>query len=134
MIEAGEKLYPDTAAHGREAIRQNLRSAKEDWEKLFSSLNDTQRRVDSFLLQWSSYAEGQDQLVRWIGDTEATLRGDVDLKNTLQEKRMQLQNHRVGEVLDKAFFLRKIVCVFFSINPYHVKPVNLLLRPFFTEK
>ena len=96
MIEAGEKLYPDTAAHGREAIRQNLRSAKEDWEKLFSSLNDTQRRVDSFLLQWSSYAEGQDQLVRWIGDTEATLRADVDLKNTLQEKRMQLQNHRVG--------------------------------------
>ena len=129
MIEAGEKLYPDTAAHGRETIRQNLRSAKEDWEKLFSSLNDTQRRVDSFLLQWSSYAEGQDQLVRWIGDTEATLRGDVDLKNTLQEKRMQLQNHRVGEVLDKTFFLRKIVIFFFffSINPSHVKHVNLLI-------
>lgn len=94
-IEAGEKLYPDTAAAGREKVRQNLRTAKEDWERLFNALNDTQRRVDNFLLQWTSYAEGQDQLVRWLGDTEATLRADVDLKNTLQEKRMQLQNHRV---------------------------------------
>lgn len=94
-VEAGERLYPDTAAAGREKVRQTLRSAKEDWERLFSALNDTQRRVDNFLLQWSSYAEGQDQLQRWLGDTEASLRADLDLKNTLQEKRMQLQNSRV---------------------------------------
>ena len=94
-IEAGEKLYPDTAAAGREAVRQSLRTAKEDWERLFSALNDSQRRVDNFLLQWSSYAEGQDQLVRWLADTESTMQGDTDLKNTLQEKRMQLQNTRV---------------------------------------
>lgn len=94
--EAGEKLYPDTAAAGREKVRQSLRSAKEDWDRLFSALSDTQRRVDNFLLQWTSYAEGQDQLVRWLGDTEATVRGDTDLKNTLQEKRMQLQNQRVS--------------------------------------
>ena len=98
-IEAGEKLYPDTAAAGREKVRQNLRSAKEDWERLFSALNDTQRRVDNFLLQWMSYAEGQDNLVRWLGDTENIVRGDTDMKNTLQEKRMQLQNQRVCDIV-----------------------------------
>lgn len=95
-IEAGEKLYPDTAAAGREKVRQSLRTAKEDWERLFSAINDTQRRVDSSLLQWMSYAEGQDQLVRWLADSESAIRADTDLKNTLQEKRMQLQNQRVG--------------------------------------
>jgi hypothetical protein len=38
-------------------------------------------------MQWSSYADGQDQLIKWMVDTEAALRADVELKNTLQEKR-----------------------------------------------
>jgi nesprin-1 len=94
-IEAGEKLYPDTAAGGREKVRQELRTSKDDWDRLFTGLSDTQRKVDSFLMQWSSYADGQDQLIKWMVDTEAALRADVELKNTLQEKRLQLQNLRV---------------------------------------
>ena len=94
-IEAGERLYPDTAGPGRERVRQDIRACKESWERLFAGLNDAQRKVDAFLLQWSSYADGQDQLMRWLGDTEGVLRSDVEVKNTLQEKRLQLQNHRV---------------------------------------
>ncbi|CAC5416625.1 SYNE1 [Mytilus coruscus] len=45
-------------------------------------------------MQWPSYADGQDHLMKWMVDTEAALRADVDLKNTLQEKRLQLQNLR----------------------------------------
>ena len=71
--------------------------AKQDWENLFSGLNDAQRRVDSDLNKWSSYTDQQDQLVRWMTETEAALRADTDLRNTLQEKRMQLQTHRVSE-------------------------------------
>nr|KAG5692778.1 hypothetical protein BaRGS_009394 [Batillaria attramentaria] len=93
-IESGEKLYPDTAATGREKVRQDLRRAKEDWERLFSGLNEAQRRVDAFLMQWTSYVDGQDSLTRWMGETEAALRADMDLRNTLQEKRQQLQNYR----------------------------------------
>ncbi|XP_076442566.1 muscle-specific protein 300 kDa-like isoform X3 [Babylonia areolata] len=93
-IESGEKLYPDTAASGREKVRQDLRRAKEDWERLFSGLNEAQRRVDAFLMQWTSYVDGQDSLTRWMSDTEATLRADMDLRNTLQEKRQQLQKYR----------------------------------------
>lgn len=98
-IESGEKLYPDTAAAGREKVRAELRVAKQDWDNLFSNLNDAQRKVDSFLIQWSSYADGQDQLLRWMSETEAALRTDVDLRNTLQEKRVQLQNNRVSDTV-----------------------------------
>lgn len=94
-LEAGEKLYPDTASAGREKVRQDLRRAKEDWENLFSGLNEAQRRVDAFLMQWTSYVDGQDSLTRWMSETEAALRADTDLRNTLQEKRQQLQNYRV---------------------------------------
>ncbi|XP_012935204.2 nesprin-1-like, partial [Aplysia californica] len=94
-VESGEKLYPDTASAGREKVRGELRMAKQDWENLFSGLNDAQRRVDSYLMQWSSYTDQQDQLMRWMAETEAALRADVDLRNTLQEKRLQLQTHRV---------------------------------------
>ncbi|XP_025103982.1 nesprin-1-like isoform X4 [Pomacea canaliculata] len=93
-LEAGEKLYPDTASAGREKVRQDLRRAKEDWENLFSGLNEAQRRVDAFLMQWTSYVDGQDSLTRWMSETEAALRADTDLRNTLQEKRQQLQNYR----------------------------------------
>ncbi|KAL5008450.1 hypothetical protein ScPMuIL_014031 [Solemya velum] len=93
-IEAGEKLYPDTASSGRDKIRQELRTAKEDWDRLFSNLGDAQRKVDSFLLQWSSYSDSQGQVLRWITETEGALRADLDPKNTLQEKRKQLQNQR----------------------------------------
>lgn len=110
-IESGEKLYPDTAAAGREKVRQSLRSAKEDWERLFSALNDTQRSVDNFLLQWSSYSEGQNKLLGWLTDTEATLRADVDLKSTLQEKRMQLQNHRVSHCKNYLHYLNLVKCI-----------------------
>jgi nesprin-1 len=94
--ESGEKLYPDTAAAGRDKVRQELRRAKEDWERLFSGLNEAQRRVDAFLMQWTSYVDGQESLTRWMSETEAALRADMDLRNTLQEKRQQLQNYRVS--------------------------------------
>jgi len=95
-VETGERLYPDTAASGREKVRQELRLCKDEWDRLFNSLSDTQRKVESYLMQWSSYSDGQDQLMRWMTETEEALRSDVDLKNTLQEKRMKLQNNRVS--------------------------------------
>ncbi|CAL1544282.1 unnamed protein product [Lymnaea stagnalis] len=93
-LESGEKLYPDTAGNGREKVRGELRVAKQDWENFLSGLTDAQRHMDSYLHQWSSYTDGQDQMLRWMAETEAALRADVDLKNTLQEKRLQLQTHR----------------------------------------
>ncbi|KAH9507324.1 hypothetical protein Btru_056910, partial [Bulinus truncatus] len=93
-LESGEKLSPDTAAVGREKVRAELRSAKQDWEDFLTGLNDAQRHVDSYLHQWSSYTDGQDQMLRWMAETEAALRADVDLKNTLQEKRILLQTQR----------------------------------------
>ncbi|XP_074648980.1 muscle-specific protein 300 kDa-like isoform X3 [Tubulanus polymorphus] len=93
-VEFGEKLYPDTASPGRDKIRQDLRTAKEDWDHLLNSMNDAQRKFESFLNQLENYSETQEQLLKWISDTEYVLQSELEPKNTLAEKREQLHTHR----------------------------------------
>ena len=95
-IEAGEKLYPDTASAGRERIRQQLRTAKDVWDSLLGDLNELQRRYDNVTSQWSTFREGQEILEKWMLEVETWIRTDTDLRNTLQEKRSQLQNNKVS--------------------------------------
>lgn len=47
--EAGEKLYPNTAADGREIIRQQLRTLKTDWDSLYDEVTATQRNLEVML-------------------------------------------------------------------------------------
>uniref|UniRef100_A0A2C9KCB0 Calponin-homology (CH) domain-containing protein n=1 Tax=Biomphalaria glabrata TaxID=6526 RepID=A0A2C9KCB0_BIOGL len=121
-LESGEKLSPDTAAVGREKVRGELRGAKQEWEDFLAGLNDAQRHVDSYMHQWSSYTDGQDQMLRWMAETEAALRADVELKNTLQEKRVQLQAQRPNNLLTPISLLKAVIdnkCTF------HLKMFNL---------
>ena len=94
-MESGEKLYPSTATEGRDIIRQELRTLRDQWEQVCDLLSDTQHKLDSCLLQWSSYDENFEQFQKWLLDTEIQLKEDTDLKATLPDKKAQLQNHRV---------------------------------------
>ena len=38
VLEMGEKLYPDTASTGRDKIRNQLRTAKDVWDRLQADL------------------------------------------------------------------------------------------------
>ena len=96
--ESGEKLYPNTSADGREGIRQELRLLQADWENYCDSLNDLQRHLETSLMQWSSYEDGYENLLKWIQDMEYSLKSDMELKTTLQEKKTMLQQCRVCAV------------------------------------
>lgn len=102
-VESGEKLYPSTASEGRDLIRQELRTLRDQWEQLCDQLSDTQRKLDSCLVQWSSYDENFEQFQKWLLDTEIQLKEDTDLKSTLPDKKAQLQGHRVS-ILQSNFF------------------------------
>ncbi|KAH9507321.1 hypothetical protein Btru_056906 [Bulinus truncatus] len=62
----GEALPRHSCCWREEEIRAELRSAKQDWEDFLTGLNDAQRHVDSYLHQWSSYTDGQDQMLRLV--------------------------------------------------------------------
>lgn len=97
-------MYPSTASEGRDIIRQELRGLREQWEQACDVLGETQRKLDTTLLQWSSYDENFEQFQKWLLDTEIKLREDTDLKATLPDKKAQLQNHRVNSILQSNLY------------------------------
>ena len=51
-------------------------------------------RLYSF--QWATFHDLYNQLEKWVQDTERIVVADVELKNTLPEKKAQLQHYRVS--------------------------------------
>lgn len=100
-LECGEKLYPNTSNEGREGIRRELRSLREMWETFNDSLNETQRQLESNRMQWSSFDDNYEQLMKWIADCESQSMKNIELKNTLQEKKSMMQHYRVSIVAGK---------------------------------
>ena len=95
MIEAGEKLYPNTATDGREKVRQELRQMKMAWESLFDDLSSAQRKLEVALVQWTTFDDSYGQVEQWLRDAEMQLEGQIPLRSTLEEKKTQLQNFKV---------------------------------------
>ena len=94
-LEKGEFLYPQTAAEGRDIVRHELRQLRERWESLGDSLSDTQRSLEVSSLQLSSYEENFGQFNNWLKESQSNLQSEAELKATLPEKKIQLQNHKV---------------------------------------
>lgn len=95
VVESGERLYPNTAAEGREVIRQELRQLKLGWESLFDDLSAAQRKLEVALVQWTSFDDSYGQVEHWLRDMESQLEGQLPLRSTLEEKKTQLQNYKV---------------------------------------
>jgi len=100
-VESGEKLYPNTSADGREAIRQQLRNLKLDWDTLYDDVLNSQRHLEVNLVQWTSFEESYEQLENWLKNIETQLAGDLPLHSLLEEKKGQLQTYKVkGRICD----------------------------------
>ena len=98
-VEAGEKLYPNTAAEGRDVIRQELRQLKLGWESLFDDLSAAQRKLEVALVHWTSFDDSYGQVEHWLREMESQLEGQLPLRSTLEEKKTQLQNYKVKRLL-----------------------------------
>lgn len=95
VLELGERLYAHTAPDGRENIRQSLRDLREHWEAWCDSVTNAGLTLDQCLQQFSDFSGAQEQLTRWLRDVELAMQQHTELKNSLQEKTAQLQNHRL---------------------------------------
>lgn len=93
LIAEGESLYPHTNSDGREQLRQQLRSLKNDWNNYSEDLVSLQQKVDQCLQQFADFSESQEQLSNWLKEVEKSIQSHTELKSTLQEKNLQLQNH-----------------------------------------
>lgn len=95
LLDHGEKLYAHTSPDGREIIRQQLRNLRTSWDNLTDDLNVANQKLDQCLLQFGEFAVDQEQLAKWLRDVEKGMQTHMELKQSLQEKRAQLQNHQL---------------------------------------
>jgi nesprin-1 len=127
-IESGEKMYPTTAADGREIIRQELRNLRDNWETFADDLNETQRDLETQLMQWTSYDDSFDMLAKWLDDMEHNQLTLVEAKDMLPEKKSMLQHYRVFDL--SVVLLTLTLTLFLCLNPRHVHITFLCTNTF----
>nr|XP_033322974.1 nesprin-1 [Megalopta genalis] len=95
VIDLGEKLYAHTSPDGREIIRQQLRNLRTLWDGFTEDLQNTMQKLDQCLMQFAEFSLSHEQLTAWLRDVERAMHQHTELKCTLEEKRAQLQNHKI---------------------------------------
>lgn len=97
LASLGEKILPDTSAQGREIIRQELRRARERWDRLAEGIVEQQKKQDAQSLQWTSYQETLQQILTWLDTMERAVKQDSStVWSSLQEIRSKLLKLKVG--------------------------------------
>ena len=95
VIDLGEKLYAHTSPDGRETIRQQLRNLRTLWDSFSDDLQTATQKFDQCLMQFAEFSLSQEQLTAWLRDVERAMHQHTELKSSLEEKRAQLQNHKI---------------------------------------
>ena len=95
-LECGEKLYPTTSTDGREVIRGELRSLRDDWDTYSDGIAGVQRRLEATVGNWEAYEESRAALEKWLEQVGQKLGSEGSLKSTLPEKKGMLTMYRVS--------------------------------------
>ena len=90
----GEKTMADTSPEGRDLIQHQLQDLQRDWDAFVSSVSDTRATLESCLVRWSSFDDSQEQIQRWLQETERRLK-EAQPKSDLTEKKALLQKMKV---------------------------------------
>lgn len=96
LTSLGERILPDTSAQGRETIRQELRHARERWDRLAEGITEQQKKQDAQSLQLFSYQETMQQILTWLDMMERAVKQDSSIAwSSLQEIKSKLLKLKV---------------------------------------
>lgn len=73
LSAVAERLLSDTAAPGRERVRQEMRTVRERWDALGEQLKEQRKRQDAVSQQWSQFQEALQQTLAWLDAMEKQL-------------------------------------------------------------
>lgn len=95
LIAQGEGLYPHTSPDGREHLRQQLKLLKNSWNNYNEDLIGLGQKIDQCVQQFGEFNDAQEQLSNWLKEVEKSIQSHTELRSTLPEKNLQLQNHKL---------------------------------------
>lgn len=95
LVAQGEGLYPHTSPEGREHLRQQLKLMKNVWNNYSDDLVTLGQKIDQCVAQFGEFSDAQEQLSNWLKEVEKSIQSHTELRSTLPEKNLQLQNHKL---------------------------------------
>jgi len=93
-VEAGESLYANLSVQGRDIVRNNIKTMRQNFDNLYDKVAAFQRHLEVHLVEWTSFSESLKQVESWLKSTENQFGGDITLLATLDEKKSQLLIHK----------------------------------------
>ncbi|XP_050705317.1 muscle-specific protein 300 kDa-like [Eriocheir sinensis] len=94
VVEHGEALFSAITPEGREKIRSDLRTLRDTWEAHLDKVNQLYKRVESIIMQWSSFDDNFSQAAKWLEEIQKRAGAKFELKPTLSDKKAQLQQYK----------------------------------------
>lgn len=65
------------------------------WDSFCEDLQASSNKLEQCLMQYVEFSMAQEQLTKWLRDIEKAMQQHTELKASLQEKKAQLQNHKI---------------------------------------
>ncbi|KAH9507320.1 hypothetical protein Btru_056905, partial [Bulinus truncatus] len=92
--QKGAAVIPETSSHGQELIREELDMLTKDFEEFETDLHDLTDTLTTLKERWTRFEMFYEELSHWIKDTENTIKSESDLRANLDQKIVQLNNHK----------------------------------------
>jgi hypothetical protein len=100
VIQNGDKLLPDTAAAGRDVIRQQLAAARAQWNRMVEAVAERNRLRESRAEAARALADSTAQLASWLTSVQGRLVESSEAQpDSLEAKKDQLKTLKVGSPL-----------------------------------
>ena len=103
----GEKLFVDTSACGREAIREELRILQKDWDLLLSSAIELMKSQDNKQKMLGHLRERVSHANQWLDSANAGL--DLDKVNWLSVQETRSRLHKIRSDLQDIIAYKHVI-------------------------
>ncbi|CAH1263258.1 SYNE1, partial [Branchiostoma lanceolatum] len=90
LSSLGDQTLLNTSQAGVKHIHQEIKTAHRDVDQFSRDIRKLSTDLEVLLGEWERYEEMEKELTTWLANMESTLKAEVPLVSTVQEKREQL--------------------------------------------
>jgi len=94
VVDLGNQLFTNTSSEGREAVRQQLRDLRLNWEQYVDQTVNTNQQLEHKLANWTNLNKQYDEMNCWLHDILIKV-SECQPNDTFHEKKDALQYFKV---------------------------------------
>ncbi|CAG7726205.1 unnamed protein product [Allacma fusca] len=94
VLELGQAILPGITSESKETIRTEIKDLRRRWEDFFDKGNGLLKKLENIKIALSSFDETTNQIKGWLSDIKNKTNDLAELKPTLGDKKIALQNSK----------------------------------------